>query len=113
VPKGTLVSYSLYALHRRTDIYGADANEFRPERWLDWTLRPKWGYLPFNGGPRICIGQQYALTEVGYVLVRMVQEFKGVIGQNQGPWEERLALTVCVRGGVPVVLVPDEKGDTQ
>ncbi|KAL3496953.1 n-alkane-inducible cytochrome P450 [Aspergillus germanicus] len=111
VPNGTLVSYSLYALHRRTDIYGADASEFRPERWMDGTLRPKWGYLPFNGGPRICIGQQYALTEVGYVLVRMVQEFKEVIGQNQGPWEESLALTVCVRGGVPVVLVPDEGGE--
>jgi cytochrome P450 len=80
---------------------------------MDGTLRPKWGYLPFNGGPRICIGQQYALTEVGYVLVRMVQELKGVIGQNQGPWEESLALTVCVRGGVPVVLVPDEKGEIQ
>ncbi|KAJ0426292.1 n-alkane-inducible cytochrome P450 [Aspergillus carlsbadensis] len=111
VPKGTLVSYNLYALHRRTDIYGADAHEFRPERWMDGTLRPKWGYLPFNGGPRICIGQQYALTEVGYVLVRMVQEYREILGQNMGPWEESLALTVCVRGGVPAVLVPDEEGN--
>ncbi|KAL2815516.1 n-alkane-inducible cytochrome P450 [Aspergillus granulosus] len=108
VSKGTLVCYNLYALHRRTDIYGADANEFRPERWMDGKLRPRWGYLPFNGGPRICIGQQYALTEVAYVLVRMVQEFRGLVGRDLGEWEESLALTVCVNGGVKVVLLPDE-----
>ncbi|KAL3463005.1 n-alkane-inducible cytochrome P450 [Aspergillus heterothallicus] len=110
VPKGTLVCYNLYALHRRTDIYGADADEFRPERWMDGKLRPRWGYLPFNGGPRICIGQQYALTEVAYVLVRMVQEFRGLVGTGRGVWEESLALTVCVNGGVNVVLLPDGDG---
>lgn len=33
VPKGSLVNYSVYSMHRRTDFYGADAEEFRPERW--------------------------------------------------------------------------------
>jgi cytochrome P450 len=44
-------------MHRRKDIYGEDANEFRPERWE--TLRPGWEFLPFNGGPRICIGREF------------------------------------------------------
>lgn len=43
-------------MHRRKDFYGEDSDEFKPERWE--TLRPGWEYLPFNGGPRICIGRK-------------------------------------------------------
>jgi cytochrome P450 len=43
-------------MQRRTDIYGPDALLFRPERWApEENLRPGWAYLPFNGGPRICV----------------------------------------------------------
>jgi cytochrome P450 len=35
-------------------------------------------YLPFNGGPQICLGKQYALTEVKYVISRLFQEFKEI-----------------------------------
>ena len=52
VRKGTIVSYVPYVMHRRKDLFGEDADEFRPERWEH--LRPGWEYLPFNGGPRIC-----------------------------------------------------------
>jgi len=97
VPKGTLVGYNLYAMHRRTDFYGPDAEEFRPERWE---------YLPFNGGPRICIGQQYALTEVGYVLIRMAQEFRVLESRDAGSWEESLTLTLCSRNRTKVCLTP-------
>jgi len=54
IAKGSICAYSVYAMHRRKDIYGPDAEEFRPERWSPKEgLRPGWGYLPFNGGPRI------------------------------------------------------------
>lgn len=104
VPKGTLVAYNVYVMHRRTDFFGPDAEEWRPERWADGQLRPRWEYLPFNGGPRICVGQRYALTEVGYVLVRMAQEFKTLESRDPGPWEESLALTLCSRNGTKVSL---------
>ncbi|RMZ77693.1 hypothetical protein DV738_g4337, partial [Chaetothyriales sp. CBS 135597] len=94
VPKGTFVCYNIYAMHRRTDIFGSDANEFRPERWEDGKLQPRWGYLPFSGGPRICIGQRYALTEASYVLVRMAQEFAAMESADARPWEESLTLTL-------------------
>ncbi len=64
VPKGATVAYSVYAMHRRPDLYGMDAELFRPERWdEDMPMRndktnAAWGYLPFNGGPRICIGSE-------------------------------------------------------
>ena len=80
------MAYSTYSMHRRQDYYGADSEEFRPERWE--TLRPGWEYLPFNGGPRICLGQQYALTEAGYVTVRLIQEFKGLESRDPEVWSE-------------------------
>lgn len=56
VEKGDVVTVSLYALHRRKDVFGEDADAFRPERWE--TLRPPpWSYLPFGGGPRVCPGR--------------------------------------------------------
>jgi cytochrome P450 len=62
VPKGVRVLYSVYALHRRTDIYGEDALEFRPERWGEGkSIGRGWDYLPFNGGPRICLGRGFFL----------------------------------------------------
>jgi cytochrome P450 len=56
VPKGTQVEYSVHVMHRRKDLWGEDAEEFRPERWVG--KKVGWEYLPFNGGPRICIGRK-------------------------------------------------------
>lgn len=102
VPKGTMIGYSVYTMHRRKDLYGPDADEYKPERWE--TLRPGWEYLPFNGGPRICLGQQYALTEASYVTVRLVQEFQQMESRDPGPWQEGLTLTCCSLNGVKVGL---------
>lgn len=76
VKKGQAVLYSTHVLHRRKDIWGEDAAEFKPDRWIG--RRVGWEFLPFNGGPRICIGQQFALTEAGYVLARFLQRFDKV-----------------------------------
>lgn len=65
IPKGSAVAYSVYTMHRRPDLYGMDAELFRPERWdEDMPLNQnetnaKWGYLPFNGGPRVCLGSKW------------------------------------------------------
>ncbi|KAL8662719.1 MAG: hypothetical protein Q9202_004504 [Teloschistes flavicans] len=60
VPKGRGVAISPYYLHRRKDIYGDDAMDFKPERWADEKLaNVGWGYLPFHGGPRLCLGSKH------------------------------------------------------
>lgn len=58
VGKGTYVMYCTYAMHRDTAVYGADALDFNPDRWDVPHLRPGWAYVPFNGGPRTCIGRK-------------------------------------------------------
>jgi cytochrome P450 len=76
VPKGGMVLYSVHAMHHDPLIYGKDAEVFRPERWFEDSARKLgWAFLPFNGGPRICLGQQFALTEASYVIVRLLQTF--------------------------------------
>lgn len=105
IKKGEIVAYHVWALHRRKDIYGPDADEFRPERWASPDLRPSWGYLPFNGGPRICVGQQFALTEAGYTIVRLLQTFGSMEARDELPWVPLQTLTMCSRSGVKVGLV--------
>ena len=65
IPKGSAIAFSVYAMHRRPDLYGMDAELFRPERWDEEMplqqdpTNAKWGYLPFHGGPRTCLGSEY------------------------------------------------------
>lgn len=77
VVKGQEVSYSVYVMQRRKDLWGQDADVFNPERWEN-SKGHGWEYLPFNGGPRICLGQQFALTEAGYVITRLMQRFQAI-----------------------------------
>ena len=102
VPKGTTVRYNIYSMHRREDFYGPDAHLYRPDRWEE--LRTGWEYLPFNGGPRICVGQQYALTEAAYVTVRLAQQFPILESRDPNSWEENLTLTLCSNNGCKVSL---------
>ncbi|KAG8526270.1 uncharacterized protein KY384_000263 [Bacidia gigantensis] len=111
VKKGTTMHWSTFALHRRKDLYGDDAAEFRPERWLDGPdgekgLRVSWEYIPFNGGPRVCIGQQFALMEVSYLTVRLVREFGTIAAVEKKPWVEKATIVATVNGGVKVKVTP-------
>ena len=99
VRKGEGVMYFPYVMHRFKRLYGEDVDTFRPERWdpdVDNPVNLKnigYGYLPFNGGPRICLGrknsllsflvtqyllclEEFALLEASYVVVRMLQKFR-------------------------------------
>lgn len=86
---GTPIGYSTLVMQRRHDLYPPASSGFPhpdayvPERWDGWTPK-SWTYVPFNGGPRICIGQQFALTEMGYTLVRMFQRFRGLESMMEG-----------------------------
>ncbi|CZT17218.1 related to cytochrome P450 family protein [Ramularia collo-cygni] len=76
IKKGQVVTFSVYLMHRRVDLWGEDALSFRPERWAQRI--PSWQFLPFSGGPRVCIGQQFALIEASYILVRMLQQYDAI-----------------------------------
>ncbi|KJX99423.1 cytochrome p450 like protein [Zymoseptoria brevis] len=88
ITEGTPIGYSTFVMQRREDIYPSakegfpDPKQFVPDRWDGWTPKA-WTYIPFNGGPRICIGQQFALTEMAYTVVRILQTFDTIISKNE------------------------------
>ncbi|KAH7333113.1 cytochrome P450 [Rhexocercosporidium sp. MPI-PUGE-AT-0058] len=103
VPKGMMVFYSIHVLHRREDIWGEDVDDFVPERWEGRKLG--WEYIPFNGGPRICVGQQYAIIEASYIILRLLQRYDKM--ENMDPEPEakyHSTMTSCSANGVKVKL---------
>ncbi|CAF9934749.1 MAG: hypothetical protein HETSPECPRED_009343 [Heterodermia speciosa] len=103
VAAGTLVIFHFMSLHRRKDLWGDDADEFRPERWQD--EKASWNFLPFGGGPRNCIGQQFALTEASYTVVRLLQEFSGIESRDAQPWTESVGVTCTSANGAKIAMV--------
>jgi cytochrome P450 len=71
--EGQVVIFYAHITHTLREFWGPDANNFDPDRWAD--QKSTWAYLPFSGGPRICLGQQSALAEAGYLITRMLQRF--------------------------------------
>ena len=74
VPKGSLVSVITYALHRDPRFFD-HPDTFDPERFAPgWEDRiPRYAYLPFGGGPRVCIGNGFAMMEARLILATLLQ----------------------------------------
>ncbi|KFY80960.1 hypothetical protein V499_00255 [Pseudogymnoascus sp. VKM F-103] len=100
IPKGSSVAYSVYTMHRRPGLLGIDAGLFCPERWDEQMALSqnetdsKWGYLPFNGRLRICLGMDFALTKAAYTIVRIIQKFPTI----------KLPKVIITRGGAAIGL---------
>ncbi|CAK7568701.1 MAG: hypothetical protein SEPTF4163_006701 [Sporothrix epigloea] len=67
-PLGTVLSVPSYTLHHDAELWGADVEEFRPDRWLDLTPRQRMGFNPFSFGPRACVGQNVAHMELALII---------------------------------------------
>ncbi len=74
-------------------------------------INSAWGYLPFNGGPRVCLGQDFGLMGTSYAVVRILQTFPVIeAGQFERPqsqtWQERqkMTLVMSARDGCPIKL---------
>lgn len=82
VPKGTVVGISPYGYNLNQDVWGADAEKWRPERWLEGIKNQEsqvgvYGNLAtFSGGVRACIGWRFAVTEIHIFLVTLIRQFE-------------------------------------
>jgi hypothetical protein len=101
-------------MHRRKDLWGPDgtssclpqptrffsltfltAEEFDPLRFIDhrqktYLAKNPFIFLPFNAGPRICLGQQFAYNEMSFMLVRLLQSFDHIeLDESSRPEEGR------------------------
>ncbi|TFK37880.1 cytochrome P450 [Crucibulum laeve] len=82
VKKGTYVTVAISTFHRLTSIWGPDAHEFKPSRWLrdeevskSTSLGPYSNLLSFFSGPRVCIGWRFAILETQIILSHLVRNF--------------------------------------
>jgi cytochrome P450 len=77
IPKGANVIVSPFVIHRDESIY-KDANLWNPDRWtIDFEKDlPRGSYIPFSGGNRKCIGDQFAMLEIKIILVLFTHYFK-------------------------------------
>jgi cytochrome P450 len=77
LPKGHDVVISQYAVHRDGRWY-PNPDRFDPDRWTPEFTKslPKYAYFPFGGGPRLCIGQQFAMMEAILILAMIAQRYE-------------------------------------
>lgn len=77
-PPGTVLSVPTYSMHHSTEIWGPDAEEFRPERWVEGggvTARQKNAFIPFSHGPRACVGRNVAEMEMKLIVATWARRY--------------------------------------
>jgi len=105
VPAGSDVAMPSWVVHRDPRWYERPL-EFHPERWLpkgtELALEqrlPKHAFFPFGGGPRVCIGNAFAVMEARLVLATLWQRW-GFELVSRGPLEVQASLTIRAKGGI-------------
>ncbi|KAG8406457.1 hypothetical protein J3458_021289 [Metarhizium acridum] len=87
-PPGTRIGLCMMGIMRQRDVFGADADEFRPERWLGATpdMEATWG-LVFGSGKWACLGKNIARMEMNKVLVEVLRRFDLTLVDPMNPWK--------------------------
>lgn len=107
VPKGSLVLFSRYSLHRHPEFW-SNPDRFDPERHdpeKPENARSTYALVPFGGGPRVCIGMHFAIMELIVVLATVAQRYSVVVAK-QDRHEMAAKLTMAPRYGLKVYLTP-------
>jgi cytochrome P450 len=101
IPAHTQVILSQWVVQRDARHF-PDPEAFKPERWLSGECRdlPRFAYFPFGGGPRVCVGQHFALLEATILLARISQTFR-VERADSAPLVLSPVITLRPLGPVP------------
>ena len=104
VRAGTSLVMSPWAMHR-DPRYFDEPEAFKPDRWADGLAKrlPKYAYFPFGGGPRICIGNTFAMMEAALVLATVAQRFRLTLVPEH-PVTPQPSVTLRPKHGVKMVL---------
>lgn len=115
LPKGAVVIWAPWAMGRSKEIWGDDADSFRPARWLDVSSqqlvnKSAFEFPVFNGGPRACLGRRMAELLATYVIGSLLWEYDftdpsdGTLNDCGATRERRSqnSLTLPMEGGLPV-----------
>jgi cytochrome P450 len=100
IPSGSVLAPCVYLTHHDPEIY-PEPDSFRPERFFDKRPDP-YGWFPFGGGSRRCLGMAFALFEMKLVLANLFSRFDFDLAERQAVRMVRRAVTFAPKGGVRV-----------
>jgi cytochrome P450 len=106
IPPGALIILSPYTIHRHPEFW-QNPEEFNPERFSQGQekSRPRFAYIPFGGGPRLCIGDQFAMIEAQLIMAMVTQRFRLELLPHR-PVEADPLVTIRPKHGLPMKVVP-------
>ncbi len=104
VPAGAIVLMSPWVMHHDPRFF-PDPFKFDPERWTAEAreARPKFSYFPFGGGPRVCIGEQFAWMEGALLIATIAQQWKMRLAPGQRV-EPKAMITLRPKYGMRMIL---------
>lgn len=104
IPEDTNILLASYLVHRREDLWERP-NDFWPERWETEKVKnlPKMAYFPFGGGPRLCIGNNFALMEMTLLLATLARHFQPRLANDEAPGTNPL-ITLRPKGKIELKL---------
>jgi cytochrome P450 len=106
VSKGDIVFYVPYAMGRMEYLWGADAEAFRPERWLDgdggeFRAQSPFKFTAFQAGPRICLGKEFAYRQMKIFAAVLLRSFAFRLRDGEGATVGyRTMITLHIEGGL-------------
>ncbi|KAF9114084.1 hypothetical protein BGX27_000137 [Mortierella sp. AM989] len=102
VYKNERIGWSSWVMGRDTSIWGPDAKEFKPDRWLNSEKPSSSKFIAFHHGPRVCIGQQFATIEAITIVSMLFQHFTfELVDPDTEPSYSR-SLTLPLANGLPI-----------
>ncbi|CAL5381617.1 unnamed protein product [Camellia sinensis] len=107
--KGDGVYYMSYAMGRMPYIWGDDAEDFRPERWLNnGVFQPEspFKFIAFHAGPRICLGKDFAYRQMKIVSTALLRFFRFKLADETKNVTYKTMFTLHINGGLHLSAVP-------
>ncbi|KAM5557181.1 cytochrome P450 704C1-like [Rosa sericea] len=110
VKKGELIVYQPYSMGRMEFIWGDDAEEFRPERWLDkngnFQEESPFKFISFNAGPRICLGKEYSYIQLKIFSAMLISNYIFKVTDEKKVVNYKTMVTLHIDGGLHVDAFP-------
>ncbi|KAJ0478920.1 putative abieta-7,13-dien-18-ol hydroxylase [Helianthus annuus] len=108
--KGDGVYYISYAMGRMAHIWGDDAYDFKPERWLNdnGVFQPEspFKFIAFHAGPRICLGKDFAYRQMKIVSIALLHFFVFKLADESRKVTYRTMFTLHIDGGLHLLATP-------